>query len=223
MRQFIGWKILACAGLLAAGQLFAAIKVACVGDSITAGSGLQNPREDAYPAQLGKKLGAEYEVRNFGVSGRTLLNHGDYPFTKEPAFRDALAWQPDIVVIALGTNDGKPQNYEQFPKEFAPDYQELIKAFRDANSAVKIYVCTPPPVWPPGAFRINGDIVAKRVAPLVRQVAREEEVELIDLQTALRGKGKYFPDKVHPNPEGAGLMAGVVAKALTGQDSAGTE
>ena len=57
------------------------IKVACVGDSITQGSGAQKGK--SYPAQLQGLLGEGYLVGNFGVSGRTLLKKGDFPYWKE--------------------------------------------------------------------------------------------------------------------------------------------
>jgi lysophospholipase L1-like esterase len=219
-KSFLSWKKIILTGLavsvLSVSPLMAAIKVACVGDSITAGSGLKNAKEEAYPAQLAQKLCAEYEVRNFGVSGRTLLNHGDFPYTKEKACQNALDWKADIVVIALGTNDSKPQNIK-FAKEFVSDYKSLIAGFRNANSEVKIYVCTPPPVTPPGAYNINEDVIKKQIIPMVQKVVQEENTELIDFHKALQGKQAYFPDKVHPNVEGAGLMAGIVSEALTGK------
>ena len=63
-----------------------AVRVACVGDSITYGSGIPDREHNSYPAQLQKLLGDGYEVRNFGVSGATLLKNGDKPYWKEKAF-----------------------------------------------------------------------------------------------------------------------------------------
>ena len=55
------------------------IRVACVGDSITFGYGIKDRDKMSYPAQLGKRLGNKYEVRNFGVNGHTLLSKGNAP------------------------------------------------------------------------------------------------------------------------------------------------
>ncbi|MBO5015861.1 MAG: alpha/beta hydrolase fold domain-containing protein, partial [Bacteroidaceae bacterium] len=88
-----------------------AIRVACIGNSITDGSGIDMASQHGYPAILQQKLGKDYWVKNFGVSGRTMLNKGDRPYMNELAWRDALAFQPDIVIIKLGTNDSKPQNW----------------------------------------------------------------------------------------------------------------
>src|SRR5215212_6867855 len=83
------------------------VKVACVGDSITEGTGLASPATESYPARLQKLLGTNYNVRNFGVSGRTLLKQGDFPYWKEAAFTNSRNFGPNIVIIQLGTNDGK--------------------------------------------------------------------------------------------------------------------
>ena len=53
------------------------IRVACIGDSITYGAGVLSTRDiDSYPAILQKLLGDSYQVLNYGLSGRTLLDGG---------------------------------------------------------------------------------------------------------------------------------------------------
>ena len=89
-----------------------AVRVACIGNSITDGHGIDMATAYGYPALLQKKLGSDYWVKNFGVSGRTMLNKGDFPYMNEVAWKDALAFKPDIVIIKLGTNDSKPQNWQ---------------------------------------------------------------------------------------------------------------
>ena len=87
------------------------VKIACVGNSITYGSGIKNQFQNSYPGLLSQLLGEGYDVRNFGISARVLLNKGDHPYMHEQKFRDLLAFQPDIVTIKLGTNDSKPWNW----------------------------------------------------------------------------------------------------------------
>jgi lysophospholipase L1-like esterase len=89
--------------------LLNAVRIACIGNSITDGAGIDMNSEKGYPACLQKDLGTGYLVNNFGVSGRTMLNKGDYPYMKELAWKDAMAFKPNIVIIKLGTNDSKPQ------------------------------------------------------------------------------------------------------------------
>ena len=106
-----------------------AVRVACIGNSITDGHGIELASAYGYPALLQKKLGSGYWVKNFGVSARTLLNKGDHPYMNELAWRDALAFDPDIVVIKLGTNDSKPQNW-QHASEFRSDLEQMLFALR---------------------------------------------------------------------------------------------
>ena len=106
-----------------------AIRVACVGNSITDGHGIDMATQYGYPALLQKKLGNGYWVKNFGVSGRTMLNKGDLPYMNELAWEDAQAFKPDVVIIKLGTNDSKPQNW-QYGSEFRQDLEQMIFSLR---------------------------------------------------------------------------------------------
>jgi len=192
-----------------------AIRVACVGDSITYGAGAKDREKNCYPEQLGRMLGEKWVVRNFGVSGATLLNKGDKPYTKEKAFKEAMEFKPDVVVTKLGTNDSKPQNWRH-KAEFAADYRDLIAQFRKINPSVRVYACLPVPAYP-GQWGIRDSIIKGEVIGLVKQVAQDSQADVIDLYTALRDKTQLFPDTVHPNTEGAGLIAGAVCRELTGK------
>ena len=194
-------------------------KVACVGDSITYGAGLKERERTSYPAVLGRLLGEAYDVRNFGVSGATMLRKGDKPYDKEKACRAALEFKPDVLVIKLGTNDSKPQNWDAHKADFAADAKALIEAFRSASPNVKVYCCLPVPVYPPGAFKIRDEVVRPQIVPQIKQVAADTKAEVIDLYAALSDKPEMFPDKVHPNAAGAAAIARTVYKALTGKDA----
>lgn len=204
------------ASLLFASTLFAQttrVKVACVGDSITAGAGVKDPAK-RYPAQLGVLLGGGYEVKNFGNSGSTMLDDGDKPYKKQKSFTDAVAFAADIVVIKLGTNDSKPQNWAK-KEGFVASTKSLVEAFQKANPKVKVYLCYPVPVIGKGNFGIRNEIVKPEIIPLIKQLAGEMKLEIIDLYSALDGKPELFPDRVHPNDEGATLIAKAVHEALT--------
>jgi lysophospholipase L1-like esterase len=157
-------------------------------------------------------LGDKYEVRNFGVSGATLLSKGDLPYVKQKAFEEARAFKPNIVVINLGANDTKPQNWK-YEDEYLGDYQKLIGAFTDLESKPQVYVCTPVPAYP-GNFGITNEKIEKGVKPKVEQLAKDGKAKLIDLYAALSEKANLFPDKVHPNADGARLIAEAVYKAI---------
>ena len=189
------------------------IKVACVGDSITQGAGAKSGQ--SYPSQLQALLGEGYQVGNFGVSGRTLLKKGDFPYWKEKKYQAALAMEPAIVIIMLGTNDTKPQNWK-FEAEFDADYRELVKSFQALKSKPKVFVCRPVPVPGQGNYGINEENIQKEI-PRVDALAKELGCGVIDMHAALAKTPELLPDRVHPNTAGAGEMAKAAAKAIAGK------
>ena len=88
------------------------IRVACIGNSITAGARLDKiSPEERYPTILQNLLGSDYTVQNLGVGGATLLKGSSNPYWNLPAYSTALAFKPDIIVVKLGTNDSNPSNW----------------------------------------------------------------------------------------------------------------
>src|SRR6266480_5558323 len=73
------------------------IRLACVGDSITCGVGVENRESNCYPVVLGKLLGARFEVRNFGVSGATLLKKGDLSYWNLQPFEELTGFAPQVI------------------------------------------------------------------------------------------------------------------------------
>lgn len=191
------------------------IRVACVGDSITFGSGIKDRAARSYPAQLGALLGEKWEVRNFGVGGATMVKKGDKPYWKQGRFAEAMAFNPHVVIVKLGTNDSKPQNWK-FAGEFGADYADMIERFSLLSARPRIYVCLPVPVYE-DRWGIRESVVKNEAIPILMRVAEEKEVQTIDLYAALSGKRGLFPDRIHPNAEGAGVMAGVIYEVLTGE------
>jgi len=191
------------------GQTGKNIKVACIGNSITYGAGIKKREKNSYPAQLQKMLDDKYTVKNFGVSGRTLLSKGDHPYIKEQAFKNSLEWEPDIVIIMLGTNDSKPQNRIYIKDDFEKDYLKLIKAFDTLPSHPEIYVVAPVPVFKQ-CCGIQNDVVKNEVYPIVKKIANEEEIHFIDLFNKMSGYGNLFPDGVHPDAKGSEIMAKII-------------
>lgn len=195
------------------------IRVACVGDSITFGAGTGIPEFDSYPAQLRRMMGEKWNVQNFGVSARTLLNQGDYPYQKEAACTNALKFNPDVVIILLGANDTKPQNWK-FKDEFVPDYKQLIEKFKALASRPRIFICHPTPVIGIGNYGINEPGIQGEIK-LIDGIAVDENVGIIDLHSVLAAKDELLPDRVHPDAAGATLMAKKVYATLTGNEFTG--
>jgi lysophospholipase L1-like esterase len=188
------------------------IKVACVGDSITQGVGADKGK--SYPSQLQALLGDTHKVGNFGVSGRTLLSKGDKPYIKEKAYQAALAMEPDIVIIMLGTNDTKPQNWK-FEKEFEADYRALVKSFQALKSKPRIFLCRPSPGPDKPGNIYEGDL--RKVRSRVDKLASSLGCKVIDMNAALAGKPGLLADTVHPNAAGAAELAKAAAKAIQGK------
>ena len=205
-----------------------AIRVACIGNSITDGFGIDMATQYGYPAQLQKKLGNGYWVKNFGVSSRTMLNKGDFPYMNEMAWRDALAFKPDIVLIKLGTNDSKPYNW-QHKAEFRQDLEQMVLTLRPdlavsskkrkkAKSIVpakpEIYLCTPIKAEKP-TWEISDSVIANEIIPIQQAVAAKYGLKVIDLHTLYEGGAQQMlPDGIHPNGKGALRMAEIIFDAL---------
>ena len=186
-----------------------AVRVACVGNSITDGHGIDMASAYGYPAELQKILGNDYWVKNFGVSGRTMLKKGDQPYMIEKAWADALAFKPDVVVIKLGTNDSKPQNW-QYKNEFQKDLEQMIQTLRSA----RILLCTPVPALK-SSWDISESVIANEIIPIQRKVAKKYGLQVVDLHTLFTGDGAgMLDDGIHPDGKGVRRMAEIIADAI---------
>lgn len=200
--------------LLGMTSAWAQIKVACVGDSITAGYALANPGTQSYPAQLQLLLGSGYTVGNFGLSAATLLKQSDVTYWNTSQHSNSLAYSPNIVVIMLGTNDTKSWNWNA--TNFAADYHDLIAQYQALPTQPKVYICLSPPVYTPNAFGTTFDpaFVQNTLIPAIQAVSVSNGVTLIDNNTPLLNHPELFSDGVHPTVQGAGIIASNVAEAL---------
>ena len=209
-----------------------AIRVACIGNSITDGHGIEMAPQHGYPAQLQRLLGNGYWVKNFGVSARTMLNKGDFPYMNEMAWRDALAFDPDIVIIKLGTNDSKPQNWK-YGAEFKQDLQQMLttlcpslaspakkkgkKARQAQPRRPQIYLCTPIPAFK-STWDINDAIITDSIIPIQKELAQTYGLQVIDLhQLFANDSDKVQGDGIHPNDKGVRKMAEIIAGVLKGE------
>ena len=192
-------------------------RVACVGNSVTYGYGLSDREHTAYPVVLQQLLGKGFDVRNFGHSGATLLRHGHRPYTQLPEFRQAMDFKADLVVIHLGLNDTDPRNWPNYGDEFIGDYRALIDSFRVANPQAKIWICLMTPIFHRHSrFQSGTRDWHEAIQKAIRQIAATADVGLIDLHTPLYSHPELFPDALHPNAEGAAILARTVCSAITG-------
>lgn len=190
-------------------------KVACVGDSITFGFGIEDRRNKSYPAQLAVILGEGWSVGNFGRNGRTALRQGHAPYWETQEYEAALKSKPDVVVIKLGTNDLRAMNWEKHRADYIPDYVELIRSFQALESKPTVWICYPTSIYPGHKkFKFGNEMIENELIPKIDEISRQTGVKIIDLNTALRDKNDMFPDNIHPNADGAKRIAIAVSKAI---------
>jgi lysophospholipase L1-like esterase len=180
------------------------IRVACIGDSITNGT--------EYPDDLWMMLGANFTVGNFGVGGATVTLESDNPYMDQVEFQEAKQFKPDIVIIMLGTNDAYPSR-QQYLNYFSSDYAKLVESFQELSTKPKIFLVVPPPVFN-SALGPNNTILLKDVIPRITQAATEFDLPIIDVYTPLMNHVDYFWDGVHPNANGAKIIATQIYDAV---------
>ena len=183
------------------------IKIACIGNSITYGTGVVNRDKNAYPRQLQGMLDEnKYEVKNFGVSGATLLKKGGEPYWATSTFQKAITYKPDIVLIKLGTNDSKLPNRKHLG-EFKNDYKDLLSKFKAQNPNARIVLLLPLPSFEQDSTQIWNPVLEKQIIPMIKEVAYETESEILDLHRLFVDQEALMPDKLHPSSLGATVIA----------------
>lgn len=191
------------------------VKVACVGDSITEGAWIANEAADGYPSVLEKMLGNQYKVLNAGRGWATVSKMGDVPYWSRNEFHNVFAFQPDIIVIKLGTNDSKPRNWnsETFPK----DLQALIDTFSTIPSHPKIILCYPAKSYARHSD-IRDSVITSGIIPAIDKIAKANHLPVVDLHTALSNHPELYADSIHPREGGARIIATEIAKEILRQN-----
>ena len=198
--------------------------IACVGDSITAGVGASSTAKN-YPSLLQGLVGSSVQVKNFGHSGATLLGpgYGDTPYVQQSEYTAATDFVANAgagavvsVIVILGANDSKPYNWDQQgkPAQYLKDYQALVDHFAGLASKPVVYVAYPLATGNNPCCEIRGDVIHDQELPLIKQLAMEKHLPIIDLNTATTNHPEYFGDGVHPNDAGYVVMANLVKQGL---------
>ena len=205
----VGLETFALAVMITESGQHSPIRVACVGDSITEVSG--------YPSYLQSLLGSQYLVENFGVSGATVLLNSWRPYMNQLKFQNAKEFQPNMVVIILGTNDGL-HGLHQYNERFQDDYAKLITQFRQLESKPQIWIVKPPPIFS-NSSDLSSPYFTQTIISQIEEVANKQNLPIIDIYSAFGNHTDYFKDGVHPNSQGAALLASEVYNAINEQNS----
>ena len=189
-----------------------AVRVACIGNSITEGSGIDLTDINGYPARLQGLLGNGYYVRNYGLGARTLLSTGDNPYMKEWAWDDCKRFNPELVIIKLGTNDSKDYNWNAV--QYEKDLQVMVDELKALPANPRILLAYPAKAWKP-SWTINDSVITKEIIPIIDRVAKKNRLETIDLHTPLSASADLFvSDGIHPNEKGAQVIAETVFNCI---------
>ena len=204
------------------------VRIATVGNSITYGALLTHPATECYPAQLNEMLSDVYgdtiEIRNFSVSGRTMMKSAENPIWIENQFSRAVEFVPDICLILLGTNDAKPYRWDAWGDEFFSDYMAMIDTFKYRNPNTRFIVGYPSPIWEGHPYgdtfsnSHNDSVLVNKVFPEIDKVVEKTGATLFDFHTPFVDSLHLFPDKLHPNVVGAKYMAEIVYKKIIETD-----
>ncbi len=195
----------------------AQIKVACIGNSIT--SGYSNTGY-SYVPKLATLLGNSYTVVNYGVSRTTLMKKGNQPYWNTFAFKEALTSNADIITIKLGTNDSKTVNWNNSHKQFKEDYLALLDTLLISNTGKPvIYPVLPAPIFNhpvANSWGMRDSVVINCIIPLIREIATERGLKIVDAYTPLKQFSNYFTiDGVHPDKNAADSIAYFIYRAIT--------
>ena len=197
------------------------VRIGFIGNSITYGATLTDPKTESYPAQLGQMLQEKYGdtciLANFGISSRTMLKHGDFPIWNDVEFRNAWKFAPEILLICLGTNDSKPQNWDLYGHEYYDDYQSMIDTFRIRNPHVKFLVCHPCPAYRV-VWGIRDSVITHGVLPAIDSILEYSGATKVDFYTPMIDSVALFPDFIHPNYRGSGALARIVYHTMMDSD-----
>jgi lysophospholipase L1-like esterase len=161
---------------------------------------------------------SDYNLRNFGVGGTTVLLNSETPYMNTSVFQSVLEFQPNVVIIMLGTNDAQP-SLEPYNASFVGDYVRLVNAFQVLTSKPKIWAVLPPPIFSNQSGRISPEYFKLTVIPCIEQATNETNLPIINVYSALVNYSGYFPDGEHPDSSGAKLIADEIYRVISAQNA----
>ncbi len=198
------------AALCVFGAARAEIKVACVGNSITEGYGLDS--DENYPARLQEMLGDSFSIGNFGEASCCVIKNGLEPYWETSDFRSVFSFNPDIVIILLGTVDTKDANWNH-KDDFYDDYAALVDTFATIESVERFFLCLPPPISQTLNTMDDHTLITELI-PIIEQVAADKGHTVVNVYDAMDDYPDYYNDGVHPDSRGAHLIATTIYEAI---------
>lgn len=191
------------------------IRIACVGDSITYGTFVKKRKYNCYPARLEVLLNKKkFSVRNFGINGHTMKKETDHPYWKHKNFKRSSFFLPDYVILMLGTNDTKKQNWTNVA-DYKKDAVALINHYQNLPSKPRVFIITPPkehivPKKKEEAYRMCNDHILEEIVALT-EISKELNLSLFDFYHLSEKHPEWYAfDGIHLNEIGALYLASFI-------------
>ncbi len=182
------------------------VNIACVGNGITYGIGVENRVKNNYPQQLQYLLGANYKVTNFGVVNAPVLNSGINGYSKTAAFKKSHDFNPNIVFIELGLDEIKAAD-SSIISNITSTLDNFIQSYANLSSRPRIILLLPSPIFLKDSSLFNNEFIKNKIIPKIQKLAYEKDLEVLDLFSMFIDREDLFLDKVHPSSLGGTLIS----------------
>lgn len=201
---------------------FSQVKIACLGDSITAASNLEeeeNYKQYSYPSVLKDLLGAK-EVYNLGIGGSSVGRYWSEPFVER--YTD-IPEDTDIIIVMGGSNDGFCADEEEFgnleertPGTFCGDLDELMRGIKENYPDAEVFFASPMAISMHGALMSSREdlLPQEYYVAAIKTLSEAYGFKFINLyDTAFLDTydenivNEFVPDTVHGNHEGYSMLA----------------
>src|SRR6185503_2838478 len=156
----------------------APLKVAGTGSSSMAGTGSSAGHH--ITDEMAKALGLDFMVKNFGVAATTAINAVPNAYSKTQAYRDALAFNPDVVLFWFGGNDSWADTWPAHKGEFQADYTGLVRAFQALPTHPKTFLIR---LWVFKEGPAQKTVLDQEILPMIAKIGVDTNSTVIDYRT----------------------------------------
>jgi acyl-CoA thioesterase I len=174
---------------------------------MAASQALSGAATTRYPERLQILLGSKYTVINGGYNSTCLLLKGDLPWM--PHMPQLFAARPDIVIIELGSNDSKANNWV-YGSQYGHDFKVYVDTVRTMKNGVRVIMCYTVPSWGDN----TDDTIRRAQIRMIDQYAPGLNVPIIDLFNPMQNMASHFPDRIHGDDVAQDTIARLLYRGL---------
>ena len=195
-------------GLICSGSIFAqkVVNIACIGNGVTHGVGVENREKNNFPQQLQYLLGSSYKVTNFGVVNAPVLSNGVNGYNKTAAFKKSQTGNPNIVFVELGLDEIKATDTAVI-SNFKITLEGIVQSYANLSTRPRIVLLLPLPIFLNDSSLLNNSVIKNKIIPKIQKIAFEKNLEVLDLFSMFIDKQDLFLDKIHPSSLGGTLIS----------------